>query len=122
MSPAVLGVLASILVPLAFFALIFGIIYLRNRERMAMIERGMDPRTDLPKQRQVNPAFSLTSGLLLIGGGLGLFLAYLLDNFVAYNYRATNPALYFSLIAIFGGLGLFTSYLMEKKSDQKKEL
>jgi len=115
-------ILFSILVPLGLFALIFGIFYLRNKERMAMIERGMDPLSDLPKQRQSNPAFTLTFGLLLIGSGLGLFLAYLLDNFVAYNYRATNPALYFSLIAIFGGLGLFTSYLMEKKSDQKKEL
>ncbi len=122
MGPAQLGVLASILVPFAFFALIFGIIYLRNKEKMAMIERGMDPRTDLPKHRQSNPAFTLTSGLLLIGSGLGLFLAYLLDIFVISDHQMRIPALYFSLIAIFGGSGLFTAYLIEKKSNQKKEL
>ncbi len=122
MSPAVLGVLASILVPLAFFALIFGIIYLRNRERMAMIERGMDPRTDLPKQRQSNPAFTLTFGLLLIGSGLGLFLAYVMDIFVFYDHRMSNPPLYFSMLAFFGGLGLFTAYLIESKTNKKKEL
>ncbi len=116
-----LALLMIILVSLGLFVLIFGIVYLRNKERMAMIERGMDPQTDLPKQRQSNPAFILTFGLLLIGSGLGLFLAYLLDNFIA-NYRTANPALYFSLIAIFGGLGLFTAYIIESKAEKKKEL
>ena len=43
MGPFVTG----ILVPLGLFAMIFGIVYLlvtsRNRERMALIERGADP-------------------------------------------------------------------------------
>ncbi len=120
MSPAALGVLASILVPFAFFALIFGIIYLRNKEKMAMIERGMDPRTDLPRQRQSNPAITLTLGLLLIGSGLGLFIAYMMDHFALGDQG--NPAIYFSLIAVFGGSGLFTAYFIEQKANQKKEL
>lgn len=89
---------------------------------MAMIERGMEPNLDLPKQRQSNPAFTLTFGLLLIGAGLGLFIAYVMDIFVFYNHRISNPALYFSLIAIFGGSGLFLAYLIEKKANQKKDL
>ncbi|MGI4020680.1 MAG: DUF6249 domain-containing protein [Janthinobacterium lividum] len=118
-----LALLIPILVPLSFFALIFGIIYLRNKERMAMIERGMDPRTDLPKQRQVNPAFSLTFGLLLIGSGLGLFIAYIMDFFVFRDQGILDsPAIYFALIAFFGGLGLLISYFIERKSNQKKEL
>lgn len=119
MGPAVLGVLASILVPTGMFALIFGIFYLRNKERMAMIERGMEIIPSLPKKRD-NSSITLTFGLLLIGAGLGLFIAYLMDYFV---FRMeSNPAIYFSLIAIFGGLGLFISYLIERKSTQKKEL
>jgi hypothetical protein len=115
-----LALLIPILVSLGLFALIFGIVYLRNRERMAMIERGMDPRTNLPKHRQSNPAFTLTFGLLLIGSGLGLFLAYLMDYLI---FRMdSNPAIYFGLIAIFGGLGLFIAYLIETKANQKKEL
>ncbi|RYE20178.1 MAG: hypothetical protein EOP42_27865, partial [Sphingobacteriaceae bacterium] len=97
MSPAQLGVLIPIITSVGFFLLIFGIYYLRNQERMAMIERGMDPRSNLPKQRQTNPAFTLTSGLLLIGSGLGLFLAYLLDILVFSDHQMSNPALYFSL-------------------------
>ena len=117
-----LALLIPILVSLGLFALIFGITYLRNRERMSMIERGMDPRTDLPKQRQNNPAFTLTLGLLLIGSGLGLFIAFMLNQWVFTDHGIDSDAVYFGLIAIFGGLGLFISYLIEKKANQKKQL
>jgi hypothetical protein len=120
-----LWVLIPILVPLAFFAMTFGIFYLYKRERMAMIERGMDPRSYKPQQRSA-PYQTLKWGLLLIGCGTGLFLAYVLDNTVFAHMVADsdgdrNPAVYFSLIAIFGGLGLFTSYRIEKKEVLDKE-
>src|ERR1700761_2495880 len=110
---AELGVLAGILVPTAMFAMIFGIVYLSKRERMAMIERGMDPRRY--KQRSA-PYQNLKWGLLFIGAGLGLFLAFLIDRIgFRTNEFDDNPAIYFSMIAIFGGLGLLVSYLIEKK-------
>jgi len=114
---AELGVMAGILVPIAMFAMIFGIVYLGKRERMAMIERGMDPRRYKP---QSAPFQNLKWGLLLIGAGLGLFLAYVLDHTLFNNMRGDfdrdgNVAIYFALIAIFGGLGLFASYRIEKK-------
>jgi hypothetical protein len=120
---AELGVMAGILVPVALFALIFGIIYLSKRERMAMIERGMDPRRYKP---QSAPFQNLKWGLLLIGSGVGLFLAYLLDNTAFRNIHRdfdndSNVAIYFALIAIFGGLGLFVSYLIEKKEGDKNK-
>ncbi len=118
-----LAVLIPIITFVGLFLLIFGIYYLRNKERMAMIERGMEPQTNFTK-KQDNRSFSLTFGLLLIGAGLGLFIAYLLDYLVfssRFHYVDTT-AIYFALIAIFGGLGLFISYLIESKSNQKKEL
>jgi hypothetical protein len=112
-----LGIMAGIVISLGFFAMIFGIVYLYKRERMAMIERGMDPRRYKP---QSAPYQNLKWGLLLIGAGLGLFLAFLLDNYAFRNeYNDGNPAIYFALIAIFGGLGLFTSYRIEKKEIDK---
>ena len=109
-----LAILIPILVPISMFAMVFGIVYLRNRERMAMIERGMDPRLNKPKSTGYN-TYTLTWGLLLMGAGIGLFLAYLLDHAV---FKAMseedNPAIYFALIAIFGGAGLFLSYRIEK--------
>jgi len=104
-------VLIPILVPLALFAMVFGIVYLHKREKMAMIERGMDPRRYKP---QSAPYQNLKWGLLLIGSGLGLFIAAMLDKTVFASMN-DNEAIYFSLVAIFGGIGLFLSYRIEKK-------
>ncbi|HVW96350.1 MAG TPA: DUF6249 domain-containing protein [Mucilaginibacter sp.] len=118
-----LGVMAGILVPTALFAMIFGIVYLAKRERMAMIERGMDPRRYKP---QSAPFQTLKWGLLLIGAGAGLFFAYLLDHTVFKHMTNGfdddgNVAIYFALIAVFGGAGLFLSFLMEKKEADKSD-
>lgn len=106
------GVLVPILVPISMFAMIFGIVYLHKRERMAMIERGMDPRS---YKSQPAPFRYLKWALLLIGSGLGLFLATVLTQFVFSHWNSEDPSIHFSMIGICGGLGLFMSYLIEKK-------
>ena len=100
--------LVAVLIPLGFFAMIFGIVYMNKRETLAMIEKGMNPRamTDRPV-----PYKNLKWGLLLVGSGLGLLIAYFIDTFMV---RDDNPALWFSLLAIGGGLGLIRSYSVEK--------
>jgi len=117
-----LGALIPMVVCTSMFGMIFGIVYLYKRERMAMIERGMDPRSNKPRSA---PYQNLKWGLLLIGAGLGLFLAYVLDNTCFRHFADAdgdgNPAVYFALIAIFGGLGLFVSFLVEKKQVLDKE-
>ena len=117
MDTANLGILCGIIVSLGFFGMIFGIVYLYKRERMAMIERGMDPRRYKP---QTAPFQNLKWGMLLVGAGVGLFLAYLLDRTVFKSTMDDNEAIYFALIAIFGGLGLFASYRIEKKEVSDK--
>ena len=102
------------------FAMIFGIYYLKTRQNLAMIEKGMNPKQFANRPA---PYKNLKWALLLIGAGVGLFLAYVLDNYVLYssfkNMRyhddGRNAPIYFALIAIGGGLGLFGSYKMEKK-------
>jgi hypothetical protein len=110
----------EILIPITlficFFAMVFSLRYFSNRERMAMIQNGMDPGL---QKAHPQPYVVLKWGLLLMGAGVGLFLAYLLDHTV-FNLNNNdghdgNVAIYFSLIGIFGGLGLFISYLIEKK-------
>jgi uncharacterized membrane protein len=110
------GMMTGILISLGLFAMIFGIVYLYKRERMAMIERGIDPRRYKP---QTAPYHTLKWGLLLIGAGVGLFLAYTLDRTLFSRTEDDNVAIYFALIAIFGGLGLFASFRMEKKESDK---
>ena len=105
-------VLIPILVPLGGWAMIFGIVYLRTRENMAMIEKNMNPREYANRPA---PYKNLKWGLLLLGAGLGLLLAYLIDIKSTVIDGEENPAIYFALIAIFGGLGMITSYRVEKK-------
>jgi len=122
----------EVLIPIVMFAgafaMIFGIYYLKTRQNLAMIEKGMNPKefADRPA-----PYKNLKWAMLLIGAGVGLFLAYLLDNYVLINHQTIdrynderNVPIYFSLIAIGGGLGLFASYKIEKKwyDDNKKSV
>ncbi|MDB5155578.1 MAG: hypothetical protein JWR50_285 [Mucilaginibacter sp.] len=113
-----LEVMIPMVVSVAMFATIFGIFYLRNREKMAMIERGMDPRIN---DKANNRNYVLTWGMLLIGSGLGLFLAFVSDHLFYNAQGVENPPIYFGLISLFGGLGLFISYLIEKKEAKKVE-
>ncbi len=105
-------VLIPILVPLGGCALVFGIVYLKTRENLAMIEKGLNPKEFANRPA---PYRNLKAGLLLLGAGLGLLLAYLIDFASPLIDGEENPAIYFALIAIFGGLGLIVSYKIEKK-------
>lgn len=110
-------ILVAILVPLGGMAMIFGIVYLYKKENLAMIEKGMNPKIYRPA-----PYTTLKYGLLLVGSGLGLLLAYLIDIASVTIDGEENASIYFALIAIFGGLGLVTSYRIEKKEVLDKEV
>ncbi|HWK05579.1 MAG TPA: DUF6249 domain-containing protein [Puia sp.] len=124
----------EVLIPIVMFggafAMILGIVYLRTKQNMAMIEKGMNPKSkDYRPMHRPTPYLNLKWGLLLVGSGLGFFLAYLLDNFVLYKIshdtwgnNGANVPVYFALIAIGGGLGLITSYRIEKKELLDKEV
>lgn len=103
----------------SFFACVFGIYYMRTRQNLSMIEKGMNPKQFVNRPA---PYKNLKWALLLIGAGVGLFLAYLLDNYVLIEQNqygnhnnGRDVPIYFALIAIGGGLGLLGSYKMEKK-------
>ena len=118
-----LAIMIPILAILGGFALSFGIVYMKRRERMAMIERGMDPRLyeeDKSAKRAPAPYGTLKWGLLLTGAGLGLLISVILvTTCLSGMDDDTKPGVYFGLIAIFGGLGLITSFLIEKKSYER---
>lgn len=127
MGPDQLVFLWLIISSLSICALVFGIRYMRNKENLAMIEKDLNPKIKLPRPRPV-PFMNLKWGLLLVGCGLGFFLAYLLDNFIFYKIshdnwgnNGANVPIYFALIAVGGGLGLITSYRIEKKELLDKE-
>src|SRR5215203_6847000 len=107
--------LVAILIPLGFFTMVFGIVYMFKRENLAMIEKGMNPKNQ--PDRPV-PYKNLKWGLLLVGSGLGLLIAFMLDQYILPQNRSYHDDsiafIYFALLAIGGGLGLIRSYSVEK--------
>ena len=112
---------AEVLIPLTMFAggfaMIFGIYYLRTRQNMAMIEKGMNPKQFANRPA---PYRNLKWGLLLTGCGIGLTAAYL-ATMNMHNDEDRHEALFFAFVAIGGGLGLITSYFIEKKETLNKK-
>jgi MFS-type transporter involved in bile tolerance (Atg22 family) len=96
---------------IAGFGMIFGIRYLVNKEKMAMIERGLNPNEGRSAPK---PFLSLKFGLLLVGLGLGLLVALMTVTLLRIT-EEDAAAVYFGFIALFGGFGLICSYLIEKK-------
>jgi len=112
-----IGELVPIVLFVGAFALVFGIRYFLNKEKMAMIERGIDPGL---RKATPRPFISLKFGLLMVGLGLGLLAAlFTVRNLFGPNMSNQEEgqavAVYFGSIFIFGGLGLITSYVIEKK-------
>ena len=109
MDVAVIGVFIPII---GTIGIIIMIIYLRrfeNDERMAMIEKGVDPALfNLKKQRSTS--LPLRFSLLMIGVGIGLFIGYFLD-----VHYGMDEVAYFSMLFVWGGVGLGLAYIIEEK-------
>jgi preprotein translocase subunit YajC len=112
--------LVGILVPLGAFAMIFGIVYVivtsRNRERMAMIERGADASL-FESKKKAGTGGILKVGLLLLGIGFGILMAYFITSLGIMD----EDSAYGSMIFIFGGLALIGSYLWQRKQEKQEE-
>jgi hypothetical protein len=108
----------DILVPLAFFALVFGSWYIyitaRNKERLALIEKGADPELFKSKAEPNSGFWIFKLGLFLIGIAIGIVAGYFLN-----EAGMNEVAAYFSMIFLFGGIGLVISFLMQKKLADK---
>jgi hypothetical protein len=102
----------AVMIPIiSVIGIIVMIIYLRkyeNEERMAMIDKGVDPSVFTRKVR--NTSGALRASLLLIGAGIGLLLGYALDR--SFDMEEVG---YFSMLLIFGGTGLGLAYMIEEK-------
>ncbi|BDC98177.1 DUF6249 domain-containing protein [Persicobacter psychrovividus] len=124
--------IVEMVVPLGAFIMIFSVIYVvvtaRNRERLAMIEKGMRPGNDLGSENVVGTSMkssgtkSLRFGLLAMGAGIGLLLGILFQNWleVAMNIR-NGAAGVFIMLFIFVGLSQVLYYFIERKLIEKEE-
>lgn len=100
------------------FGVIFGMFYLyisaRNRERLALIEKGADASIFYSKKKHVTPAWKvivINLALLLVGIGVGIFLA----NILTYNMGVDEDVAYPGTIFLLAGLGLFAGFFTTKR-------
>ena len=114
--------MVEILIPISLFLAIFGIVYLylstRNKERLALIEKGADASIFMRGKSQTAPIWKvliLNLSLLLMGIGLGVFIASLLDNYTTLDEDAVYPATIFFM----AGVGLFLGFKMTKDLDKE---
>ncbi|HLV40417.1 DUF6249 domain-containing protein [Xanthomarina sp.] len=110
-----------IIIPIIFGA-IFGVFYLffstRNKERLALIEKGADASIFMKGRQSTAPiwkVFILNLALLLMGIGLGTLLASILDTYTSLDSEAVYPATIFFT----AGLGLFFGFKMTKNLDKE---
>lgn len=108
----------GVLIPFAFFALVFASLYVhlttRNKERLALIEKGADPELFKAKPISDSGYGNFKFGLFLIGIALGIVTGY----YLAEAGMQETPA-YFSMIFLFGGIALVISFFLQKKYQEK---
>jgi hypothetical protein len=105
---------------IAFFATVFGIAYVRyttrNKERMALIEKGADASL-FNTGKEGNKSYSwgkftLKIGMLSMGIALGIIIGAILSSAGVLNEGANYP----SMIFFFGGLSLVLFYVIDRKN------
>lgn len=110
----------DIIISVSFFALVFALMYVywttRNKERMAMIEKGVDIhqfKTKMPAPKTGN--LGLKIGLFFIGIAVGILLGNILDMWTDLE----GGAAYMSMIILFGGGGLVAGHFVQSKKENK---
>ena len=112
-------------------------LFVRRNERISMIEKLSSINPEVLNSRLNFPVYkdesigswSIRIGLLLIGVGLGVVIATIVDISTAipsyykgqlvYDSMRSVDVLYPSCAAVFGGIGLVIAYFIEKKKENK---
>jgi len=104
----------GLFVPIGFFLALFAILYVywttRTKERLALIEKGVDAKIFKGECSQ----YALVKwGIFLIAVGLGVVAGFALS-------KAINEVVaFFTAILIFGGIGLIVAYAVTNKLMKK---
>jgi hypothetical protein len=105
---------------IALFATLFGMVYIhyttRNKERMALIEKGADASLfntgkEGPKFNFSWSKFTLKIGMLLMGVAVGIIAGAINQS---YTVIPEEPG-YGAMICFFGGLSLVLFYIIDRK-------
>ncbi|MFK5974683.1 MAG: hypothetical protein QM485_15580 [Flavobacteriaceae bacterium] len=109
---------------ISIFITVFGIAYLhystRNKERMALIEKGADASIFVKeKQERTAPVWKvliLNSALLLMGVGAGIMIGGVLWS----NFNVNKDIAMPGSIFLMAGTGLLVGFFLTKQLDKEK--
>lgn len=103
----------DLIIAFAAFASFFGIAYVflmtRYKERMAMIEKGVE--ASLFTQKGKSTSLTLKFGMLFIGVALGV----LIGNFWHQQYGLEETVAYSSMVFLLGGISLVANFIIDRK-------
>ncbi len=106
------------------FGAVFGVFYLyfstRNKERLALIEKGAEASIFVQGKRKGTAPFwkilILNLALLLMGIGIAIFIA----SFMTYTLGMDDEVAYPGTIFLMAGAGLFVGFTMTKRLEQQE--
>ena len=106
----------EVFIPISMFAALAIILWVyftnRNKERLALIEKGADANLFKTKGNRLS---SLKWGMLLIGVGIGILFGNILETSAGMDEEVS----YFSMIFLFGGAALISYYVIAGKLEKK---
>ena len=112
---------SEVIVLPVIFGTVFGMFYLyisaRNRERLALIEKGAAASIFYSRKKSMTPIWKviiINLALLLVGIGVGIFIAAMLH----YNMGVDEDIAYPGTIFLLAGLGLFAGFFATKKLNE----
>ncbi|MCK5847087.1 MAG: hypothetical protein KAG84_06595 [Bacteroidales bacterium] len=113
----------DVFIVLTIFGSIFGVFYLhyntRNRERMALIEKGADASIFFTKrEKTLTPIWKilvLNLALLLMGVGIGVVIGSVIGKYSILEMDTSMPGSIF----FFAGTGLLIGYFISRNFDKK---
>lgn len=114
---------AEVIVMVVFWAVLFGIAYLyfstRNKERLALIEKGADASIFVKGRQFTQPIWKvliLNLALLLMGIGAGVMLGGVLSDIGGVDWDIAMPGSIFFL----AGTGLLIGFFLTKNMDREE--
>lgn len=105
-----LALMIPIIGSIGFFTMIIFLRRYENVERMAMIERGLNPKDMKSVWTKKDPYSPLRFGFVAVGIGLGLFLG---------NMIFDDEGVIAGLVFLCGGGGLLIGYLLQMQFQKR---